>query len=200
MSLKEEFLKCTRGPWVTAGQDVQFRVERYEENGKRIAAVYFAPTESITDLKIDLDFPVKAFGKIRAHRGFLNAYQSARGAIGKEIAKDGYVNTLRIRGYSLGGAYATLFHFDSVVFQNVETITFGAPRVFWLSLKSFRKLITKGLFRVAHRRDPVTMLPPWLFGFRHVGHPVLLGERGIPKPTKHGAYWSCLDGVELPAE
>jgi hypothetical protein len=51
----------------------------------------------------------------------------------------------------------------------------------------------ENLHRVYDFRDIVTHLPPWMFGYEHVGQRVRIGKHGWPTVADHGNYYSIQD-------
>jgi len=125
-----------------------------------------------------------------AHRGFLNKYKSVRDDILLAI-KD--LNNLIITGFSQGGALATLAFEDILFFypeMNIIGASFGAPRsVGWFAPRKRWERLT----RYAVNGDPVTILPPFIFGYKHVGTEILLGDKKIiPRVKYHTVSYNDL--------
>jgi hypothetical protein len=118
-----------------------------------------------------------------AHRGFLNKYKSVRDEI--IIAITGLDN-LVITGFSQGGALATIA-LEDIKYNNIVSCvyahTFGAPKaVGWFAPKKRWAYLA----RYTINGDPVPMLPPFIFGYKHVGNTIKLGKkRIIPKIKYH---------------
>ena len=111
------------------------------------------------------DMPVKWY----AHRGFIAKYKEVRDDI-LELAQGAEV--VQLSGHSQGGAVA-LLAIEDIRFNYpeklVKCITTGSPRVVWCW--NYRKIKNRfnGLIRKVGSRDIVPHLPPWIFGYRHVG-------------------------------
>lgn len=140
----------------------------------------------------ELIYP-KAYGKasspVKMHRGFMTAYLSVRDAI-HDYVNNSEATQYRIVGHSLGGALAKLcavdlqYNFasntgilaDSNI--DVETYTFGAPRV---GNKAFAASYTAWVpktWRVVNGWDAVSGLPHIWQGYRHAETLVKL-DRGF---------------------
>eukprot|EP01083_Nonionella_stella_P271510 920060_1 len=92
-----------------------------------------------------------------------------------------------ITGHSLGGALAAIFTLDLYAdyYNNgapldktkMKIYTYGQPRV---GNDGFAVLMNELLdyeyYRVVHSKDPVPVLPPWIFGYRHNGIEIHYGE------------------------
>ena len=119
--------------------------------------------------------------RVGMHHGYLRTYECEGleerlfEKIDKELKKDKKCE-LFVTGHSLGGALATIFGARyALVHSNhkIKVITFGCPRV---GNRNFRELTeclpNLSITRVVHDND---LIPRWpTFGFRHVGHTVLL--------------------------
>ncbi len=175
MFLSEVFEDAIRGPWETAGLDVQFRIK---DEGD-MAEVYFQGSVSELDWRLNFDFIVKPYNDMPvpwlAHGGFVIGYKSVRDAIMSRINTKKYVF---ISGYSLGAAYAQLL-LEDIRFNHPEidsgAIVYGAPRVFYLPPKVVRDRL-EPLIRVNNYGDIVTHVPPAWAGYRHVGEVYKIGS------------------------
>jgi len=167
--------------------DTQWALVKGERN-----VLVFPYTVSKLDWLQNFDFfkiPYKGMRrKWFAHRGFLNKYKSVRDDILESVQG---LDNLIVTGFSQGGALATLA-LEDILFNypniTVYGASFGAPRsVGWLApQKRWHNLI-----RYEVNGDPVTMLPPFIFGYKHVGHTVLLGaKRVIPLIKYHTENYS----------
>jgi hypothetical protein len=113
----------------------------------------------------------------------MKAWKSCRDKIA-ELTAD--IEEIEIVGYSHGAALATFAHEDFAYTHEgtrPRTITFGGPRVLWMS--SNVKDRFDGLTRVLVRGDPVGMLPPSMLGYQHVGKEKLIGPWSLPSFKKH---------------
>ena len=155
--------------------------------------IFFEKSNGATDWKNNLDFPAKPYREMKdlwfVHRGFLRVFQSIKPHVAEQIA-DKSVRRIIISGYSHGAALALLCHEYCVyhrpdILPFIEGYGFGCPRVVW-GLPGRRLLKRFENFTVVRNcRDIVTHLPPWLFGFRHVGKMLHIG-----KGRKYGAVGS----------
>jgi predicted lipase len=144
-----------------------------------VAFISFQGSTSKLDWKQNLDFlqvPYKRMPKkFRVHRGFLNKYKSVRNEIFQKIEQ---VDSVKISGFSQGGALASLLHED-IAFNYpgklLSTVIFSSPRVFsWFTPSNrFRNLLSIRL-----NRDIITILPFFLFGYKHVGQIKSVNRKG----------------------
>ncbi|MFA5379008.1 MAG: hypothetical protein WC455_24855 [Dehalococcoidia bacterium] len=194
MTLRERFYECIQGPWETAGDDIEFRIVDDGEGNKR---VFFECTniKQTRDLINDADFLVRLYKREPinwyTHKGFSRGFKSVIDIIGPRLIG---AKSIYIAGYSAGGAYATLLH-EWVwwnICPDVETWTFGAPRVCWMLQRLVRERF-ENLHRVYDFRDVFTHLPPWIFGYEHVGQRVRVGKYGWPTTKDHGNYYAIQD-------
>ena len=203
---KELFQQCLDAPYVTIGDDFQ-----YWYDGER--TIYFQCSSSDSDWKKNLDFfpiPIKPYKDMPitwyAHRGFVKVWKSVRDTI-LPIVKEIYAKRFvpRIIGYSHGAAIAVLAHEDIAfnlcdlitsnnlidIFRSTisgnelipETLIFGCPRVIWLSKSSLWRFSSIDNYQV--QGDIVTHVPPKLFGYRHIGNILKLGNWFPIWPWRH---------------
>ncbi len=172
-----------KGPWTKAGDAVQYQA--FREGGA--LNLFFQPSNERSDWDHNLDFPVipyrSAHPKWYAHRGFVKAWRSIEPIILPMILES---TCVRIAGYSHGAALAVLAHEDAIFHgvKDCQTKVFGCPRVVWMpsQLVGWR---WDGLVRYQVRGDPAGMVPPWCWGFRHVGTEYKLGPWCPPWPWRH---------------
>eukprot|EP01083_Nonionella_stella_P129377 392596_1 len=92
-----------------------------------------------------------------------------------------------ITGHSLGGALAAIFTLDLYAdYYNNDTpldktkmkvYTYGQPRVGNDGFAALmNELFDYEYYRVVHSKDPISVVPPWLFGYRHNGIEIHYGE------------------------
>ena len=149
--------------------------------------IYLQWSNGKTDWKNNLDFPAKPYkrmGKIVwfAHRGFMRVWKSIEPYVAESIM-DETVKKIVIVGYSHGAALAVLCHEYAWynrpdIRYNIFGYGFGCPRVFWgIQTKKLKERWERfAVIRVID--DIVTHVPPFLFGFSHVGTMLEIGEKG----------------------
>ncbi len=115
--------------------------------------------------------------KYKAHQGFVEEYLSLRDKI-LETIRIYQPECIFLRGFSQGGALATLCHRDllaNIKSVNINSLVFASPRIYSFSSAREFDLENKNngwrssFIRVSHPEDPVPHLPPWIFNFKHVG-------------------------------
>jgi len=140
--------------------------------------ISFEGTKSVLDWIHNFMFgarPGKAYKDMKvnwyAHRGFKLKFKSIESQLKEYL--DSYVSDhLYVTGHSQGAAIATLFH-EWVKFNypklKVTTVVFASPRV--ISLLNFKRVKERwaDVINVTHWKDVVPKLPPFIFGFGHVG-------------------------------
>lgn len=114
-----------------------------------------------------------ADGRDKIHSGFLNATRAISGEVCADL-QDGRIarRPLYLTGHSAGGAIATvlskMLYDRAIPFERVYT--FGQPRVFGTATaKRYDEKLRLKLIRYQNRIDIAHILPPWFFGYRHVG-------------------------------
>ena len=117
--------------------------------------------------------------EIKAHEGFVSEYMLFR----EKVIE--YVNMhpdkdIHVVGHSLGGALATLASFDiaSTLNREVNTVTFGAPRVGTNDFRSAFEKLPINLYRVVVANDPIARVPGMLIPYEHVGQLIQIDEAG----------------------
>lgn len=189
MTILELFLQCIRIKYEKVGVSANYAIKR---EGSTLY-VFFEDSDGKIDWKNNLDFPAKAYKRMEkriwfAHRGFLRVWKEIEPSLAPEIA-DKSIEKIVIAGYSHGGALAMLCH-EYVWYHrpdlrgNIEGYGFGAPRVFWGIKTKALKERWAGFTVIRNFDDLVTHLPPWIFGYSHVGKMVKIGQRGRYSPIK----------------
>jgi len=134
------------------------------------------------------------------HRGFHQCYASVRESIMDFLeANASHEKTIRLAGYSLGGALATLAAMDIatswIPHRRLEVFTFASPRVAsrkWARHYDSQRIAT---WRIANRKDPVTKVPFKFLGYRHVGTPIRFAAlSGFAAHSLDRAYLPALRG------
>jgi hypothetical protein len=168
----ELFEKATHGPWITAGDDVQYKVDD--------GLLCFQQSASKDDWLANFNFPAQAYRDMKkpfyVHRGFLKKWKSVR----KIIAE---LDFEAIAGYSHGGPLAALA-FEDARFRGkviVSTTLFGSPRFLWKP--NLDALMHFGLIiNINVRGDLVAAVPPW---YTYAGVRCEYGPWSLPVPWKH---------------
>ena len=114
------------------------------------------------------------------HEGFLKVWESVLPYLCEAIddALDGVISV----GYSHGAALALLCH-EYVWYKRHDIrdgsfgVGFGCPRVIWGRVP-LEKERWRNFFVIRNLDDLVTHLPPTLFGYRHVGNIIEIGDAG----------------------
>lgn len=182
MSLLNLFEQCLTIPYSQVGISANYAIKRDDE----ILYIFFQDSKGSHDWKVNFDFPAKAYKRMGktmwyAHRGFLKEWKTIEPMLACDIAnKD--IKKIIITGYSHGAAIAMLCH--EYVWYNrpdlrdvIEGYGFGCPRVYWgFKTKNIRSRWEK--FTVIRNiNDLFTHLPPWIFGFSHVGKIIKIGRK-----------------------
>lgn len=146
--------------------------------------LFFEKSNGATDWRNNLDFPAKPYREMKdlwfVHRGFLRVFKSIEPHIAP-IVSDQNVKGIVICGYSHGAALALLAHEYCVfhrpdIAKEIVGFGFGCPRVVWGKLNERLKVRFEQFTVIRNDTDLVTHLPPKLFGFRHVGKMIYIGE------------------------
>lgn len=191
--MKNKFIKCLTANYTTVANSADFAIERDGETLK----IFFEWSDGAEDWKNNFNFPAKPYRKMAnmwfAHRGFLKVWKAIEPHVAADI-NDRTIKKIEVVGYSHGAAVALLcFEYVKYNRPDVEAVGFGfgCPRVLWgFACKNVKKRF-EGFVVVRNGRDIVTHLPPVLFGFRHVGEVMKIGQGG---PIKDH-YWQRYIGA-----
>lgn len=170
LSLKEKYIHLEN--------DASYYFEREGDT----LNIYFEWSNGKTDWKNNFDFPAKPYrdmsNKWFAHRGFLKVWKTIEPHLQAEIC-DLTVNKIVIGGYSHGAAIAVLCH-EYCKYNRPEIVVegygFGCPRVLWGFMRKAVKKRFEGFTVIRNGKDIVTHVPPAIFGYRHVGVMVEVGQ------------------------
>lgn len=171
------FDKALKGPWKTAGDDLQYKVD-----GNLMA---FQCSASTSDWLYNFDFasaPYRDCGW-KVHRGFKRIWKSAEDEILPLLLS--LINPI-ILGYSHGADVALLAHEAYWWKWKVQpfTNTFGGARLVVGANKEVRSRFSNAtVYRV--NGDPVTMAPFKWMGYQDVGNVQDLGPWSLPNINKH---------------
>ena len=176
--MKNKFIACLNAVYTHVENAASFAVERKGETVK----IYFEPSNGREDWKNNFDFPARPYKRMKkawfCHRGFLKVWKAAEPYLLPDIF-DLRVKKFEVVGYSHGAAVALLcYEYIKFYRPDVELsgVGFGCPRVLWGFAPREVKERFKGFIVVRNGRDLVTHVPPLLFGFRHVGELLRIGN------------------------
>ena len=165
--------------------DERTDIQCYIRTNRKETNITFRGTSSIRDWLTDLRFWKKKIPynevspNIKVHSGFIDAYKSKNVRLKiHEIVKEN-VCKIKVSGHSYGAGLAVLCAIDleyNFPNRDYEVYLFGCPRVGNKAFKdSYDKRIFK-TFRVYNGNDIVTKIPFALFGYRHVGIGIHVGD------------------------
>lgn len=187
-------LKLAQGGLQLVGTfDCDCGTEGYVCQNDEYAVLVFRGTNDKLDWKINRDSKRVVIKdnalRIRAHRGFLEAYLEAEPKI-LELLNQVPDAPLYITGHSLGGALAVVasasLPMEIEVFndQIAAVYTFGSPRV---GGGDFNRLVKAPHYRVYNPGDMVPSVPPYWMSFRHTGDVRYITHTN--RPPKKVAPW-----------
>lgn len=138
---------------------------------------------------------------IKAHRGFIEKYMSIRDRLLRELVESSPKEIILV-GHSAGGAMASLAFIDiKHLYPDtpVNAITFGMVRVFNAKGARWYRPYRENFIRVVNGRDIIPNLPPALFGYRHIGRLVRIGNQPVwrifSKKDHHPGYGDELEDL-----
>lgn len=156
----------------------------YTEKIGQTLWLFFEKSNGKEDWENNLDFPAKAYRQMKdlwfVHRGFLRVFKAIEPHI-VSLVEDKSVRKIVLSGYSHGAALALLCHEYCVfhrpdIAENIRGFGFGCPRVVWGGLSRALEKRFEKFTVIRNAPDLVTHLPPVLFGYRHVGKMMRIGE------------------------
>src|SRR5574344_50243 len=179
--LSEMFKAVNSQSWQTTGHDVQYAFLREDSQ----LTIYFEGSSSKIDWTRNFMFSKRPYKDMadpyRVHRGFLAAWKEVEDTILAQIA-DTSVNSIRIVGYSHGAALAAFCHeccwfHRPDIRNNIIGVGFEAPRIYaGFRVKASLLERWNNFFVIRNNTDMVTHLPPWIFGYCHVGNIIHVGR------------------------
>ncbi len=183
MTLSRLFSRCVNRDYIRTPLSADYAFDLVESR----LTVYFQDSDGVMDWLHNLNFPAAAYKRAGktvwyAHGGFLKVWKSLILRMEPLIA-DLRVKQLTVVGYSHGAALAVFCHeyawFHRPDLRNTLVgYGFGCPRVVWGSLSTEIYDRWKGFTVIRNREDMITHLPPSVFGYRHVGTLLEIGEKG----------------------
>jgi triacylglycerol lipase len=132
------------------------------------------------DVMADLKFRKKTskFGG-NVHRGFKGYVDKIYNEVEKEVLKliDKKWCNIYVTGHSLGGASALICtNRLEEKFHVRGCYTYGSPRPGgWKYSRSFKS----NVYRIRNNNDIVTKVPPFIFGYKHVGKLCYIDRKGV---------------------
>ena len=180
-SFLEHYNACRDGRWwITVPKtDAQIRIRRVGDN----LYIDFQEAKSWVDWIMLGWFWKKKLDYLphKVHTGFAKKYDSLVSLVRKAVRDNPDVDRIIVRGFSKGAGFATMCACDlSAGEKSVTAIAFGGPRVFEKGASC------ENLLTVHNRGDIITMLPPKLLGYRHVGKVLKIGEGWrVPRAKWH---------------
>ncbi len=192
-----DYWKLLTGPgkwWTEESTDTQYR---FHGKGDELH-IHFQAASSKIDWRMAFWFilvRMRYLPRGRAHAGFLKKWTSIANDV---VIRAAHYKTIKLYGYSKGGAIATLAYLyfkECFPEKEVEAVIFGNPRVISWNIKTDEFNIV----RVVNSGDLVCNLPPFLFGYKHIGSRIRMGKWRIPAPWHHGdwRYRQRLEELEL---
>ena len=147
---------------------------RHQNGGRPLSVLSFRGTDGGQDLLMDakvLPVTVPWRPTCRAHRGFLMALEAVWCDLVYHLGPS-QPEVLYITGHSLGGALAMLAAHRLTQQEGcpppTAVYTIGCPRI---GNRALVQSISESVqaYRVVWAGDTVSRMPPWYFGYRHVG-------------------------------
>lgn len=184
LTLEQMFNKVNYGlPFITVEEDVSYY---FLQDGSTLY-IYLEPTNSKLDWIHNFMFKKRPYKDMqipyRVHRGFLKCWKVIEDLVIERIA-DPSIQSIITVGYSHGGALAVLCHeccwfHRPDIRKQIYGISFEGPRVYGgFSVKKELQDRWKNFVVFRNRNDIVTHVPPFIFGYTHVGKLVRIEHSG----------------------
>lgn len=202
--MKDLFIRCLNANYTHTKKSGDYAIEIEGDT----LYLLFECSDGFWDWFHNFLFPAKPYKRMKSiwlcHRGFLKVWKAMRDEIeftvDRMLGFEPDIKNIVCVGYSHGGAISLLATEDMEYLYgdmlNVKGYGFGAPRVAWGFLPKAVKNRLRGFKVIRNIPDLVTHVPPVLFGFRHVGEVVKVGEKRKYSPIKAhyaSAYINELD-------
>lgn len=192
--LTKLFTRCLEAEYTHTPDNGDYAIEAEDDT----LYLLFEWSDGKEDWRNNFDFPAKPYSRMDdvwfCHRGFLRVWKAMRDEIEAKVKEllDNHpeIKNITCIGYSHGGAIA-VFATEDMEYLHGETYAvtgygFGAPRVLWGGVPQTVTNRLKGFRVIRNIPDIVTHLPPAIFGFKHAGEIVTIGEDGKYGPiTAH---------------
>lgn len=201
MDLIKAFKRCIdlKDRYIHVENGGDFFVEREGETLK----IFFEWSDGAEDWKSNFNFfaiPWKPYKNMKyiwfCHRGFLKVWKAIKPYLAEYIA-DPRNEKIEVVGYSHGAPLALLCY-EYCTYNRpdveVEGAGFGCPRVFWGYIPKAVKARFDKFKVVWNGNDIVCHVPPVIFGFRHVGEIVKIGQTNPIKDHFDSEYIRNLQG------
>lgn len=199
-----------KSEYETIGLDVNYLFEEKDD----ILYIHFEGSNSVTDWVRNFLFAKEPYKEMKisfkVHRGFLHAWKEVEDIILKKINETKKLefkiknktlfmkvykyNKICVVGYSHGGGLAILCH-EFINYhrpdlkKNLISICYESPRVIARLPKDLEKRWSN-CYIIRNAKDIVTHMPPKLFGYKHVGYLVQIGNK--KKIEKYKLYPKCI--------
>lgn len=172
----------------TVGEDVNYCFQQQDTT----LYIYLEPSNGKLDWKHNFMFAKRPYKDMeipyKVHRGFLKCWKYLEDIVIERI-NDVNIEEIIIVGYSHGGALSMLCHeccwfHRPDIRDNIWGIGFDSPRVYaGFKVKKALKERWKQYMIIRNNTDLVTHVPPYIFGYCHVGKMVEIGQ---------GKEYSCI--------
>ena len=180
-SLYSYFEKCRFAEYEEAENSASYAFQR---DGDTLY-ILLEKSSGLTDWKNNLDFPTAEYKKLGhgwfCHRGFMKVWNTLEPIVASRISEP-WIKNITVIGYSHGAAPAVFAH-EFIWYNrpdlrdNLTGYGFGCPRVYWgVVIRKELRERRKNFYVIRNKPDIITHLPPVLFGYRHVGSTVSVGQ------------------------
>ncbi|NET33213.1 MAG: lipase family protein [Cyanothece sp. SIO1E1] len=178
-------------------------VQAFIVANEQVILLCFRGSDSREDWQANLNFPKDPVAIGQVHQGWWRALDKVWTAIEdhiKTVRTPENPQSIWVTGHSLGGALATLatFRLGQAGLPLSGLYTFGQPRVGNRRFgQAFDLQFKQRSFRFANNNDGVTIVPPALFNYVHIGNFLYFTHAGELRKTPTVAYttWDFSRGL-----
>ena len=180
--LLDAFIQIKSVEYTHGDQGVDYCIQRAGST----VSIYFQGSHGTEDWLHNFDFFARPYKDMadtwRVHRGFLKVWKAVEDIVGEQIQAP-EIDTIKIAGYSHGGALAQFCHEYCRYHRpdcSVQTFAFGAPRIIFGHIPGTVRRRFRGCFIIRNGLDIVPHLPFVFLGFHHVGRTIDVGAELHP--------------------
>lgn len=190
--MKDLFRRCLKAKYISTAESGNYAIEAEGDT----LYLLFQWSNGFWDWVNNFLFPARPYKRMKCfwfcHRGFLKVWKAMRDEIEvyveEILSNNPNLKKIVCVGYSHGAAVSVFATEDMEYLYgekySVSGYGFGCPRVLWGIVPGEVKHRLRNFKAIRNIPDIVTHVPPMLFGFRHAGTLIKVGEKDKYSPIK----------------